>query len=195
MTALAAHSFVWRWESRLTSVCFFTIAFFRQAIWRRRGEVDGEPIVTDTVPSMTEATDICRWVNADSMLADALKREKQRQRSADKNQKKEKKELQVQSQLEGARVEVMENCHLKHCSVYDDAILKKKKKTALGRARRIVVVHGYVVWALRDFFQTFVRGLADKNHECGHQLFSVRSSARSFHHVEHRASSTCLHLL
>ena len=35
-------------------------ALYRQAMWRRQGEVIGEPLVTDTVPSVTEAMDICR---------------------------------------------------------------------------------------------------------------------------------------
>ena len=93
-----------------------TIASLRP-IWRQRAEVIGEPLVTDTVPSATEATEISRWVDTDCMLADALpkqmtpekfvaaintntlsmqqpvqsiarKREKQRQGAAGKDQKK-----------------------------------------------------------------------------------------------------------
>ena len=93
-----------------------TIASLRQAIWRRRGEVIGAPMVTDTLPSSSDATDICRWVDTDCMLADALtkqmspeklvaamdtntwkleqpiesivrKRDKQRERAAGRNQR------------------------------------------------------------------------------------------------------------
>ena len=38
-----------------------TIASLRQAIWRRRGEAIGAPMVTDTLPSSCDATDVCRW--------------------------------------------------------------------------------------------------------------------------------------
>ena len=49
-----------------------TIASLRQAIWRRKGETIGSPMVTDTLPSSSDATDVCRWVDTDCMLADAL---------------------------------------------------------------------------------------------------------------------------
>ena len=49
-----------------------TIEYLRQATWLRRGEVIGETLRTDTVPSVAEGTDICRWVDTDCMLADAL---------------------------------------------------------------------------------------------------------------------------
>ena len=49
-----------------------TIASLRQAIWRRKGETIGAPMVTDTLPSSSDATDVCRWVDTDCMLADAL---------------------------------------------------------------------------------------------------------------------------
>ena len=48
-----------------------TIASLRQAIWRRRGEAIGAPMVTDILPS-SDATDVCRWVDMDCVLADAL---------------------------------------------------------------------------------------------------------------------------
>ena len=112
-----------------------TIASLRQAIWRRRGEAIGAPMVTDTLPSSSDATDVCRWVDTDCMLADALtkqmspeklvaaidtntwsleqpiesivrKKDKQRQRDASRNQQKEK-EQQVQRQLNQTRAEVM----------------------------------------------------------------------------------------
>ena len=102
-----------------------TIASLRQAIWRRKGETIGAPMVTDTLPSSSDATDVCRWVDTDCMLADALtkqmspeklvaaintnvwnleqpiesimrKRDKQRQRAAGRSQQKEMKEQQVQ---------------------------------------------------------------------------------------------------
>ena len=86
----------------------------RQSIWRRR-------VVTGTLPNSSDATDVCRWVDTDCMLADALtkqmspeklvaaistntwslkqpieslvrKRDKQRQRIASRDQQKEKKE-------------------------------------------------------------------------------------------------------
>ena len=113
-----------------------TIASLRQAIWRRRGEAIGAPMVTDTLPSSSDATDICRWVDTECLLADALtkqvspeklvaaintnvwnleqpiesivrKRDKQRQRAAGRNQQKEKKEQQMQRQLNETRAEVM----------------------------------------------------------------------------------------
>ena len=110
-----------------------TIAYLRQAIWRRREEAIGAPMVTDTLPSSSDATDVCRWVDTDCMLADALtkqmspeklvaantwsleqpiesilrKRDKQRQRAAGRNQQKEKKEQQVQRQLNETHAEVM----------------------------------------------------------------------------------------
>ena len=49
-----------------------TIASLRQAVWRRRGEAIGAPMVIDTLPSSSDATDVCRWVDTDCMLADAL---------------------------------------------------------------------------------------------------------------------------
>ena len=49
-----------------------TIASLRQAIWRRRGEAIGAPMVTYALPSSSDATDVCRWVDMDCMLADAL---------------------------------------------------------------------------------------------------------------------------
>ena len=49
-----------------------TIASLRQAIWRRRGETIGAPMVTATLPSSSDATDVCRWVDTDCMSADAL---------------------------------------------------------------------------------------------------------------------------
>ena len=88
-----------------------TIAL-RQAIWRRRGEAIGAPLVTGTAPSVTEATDSCRYVDTDAltkhMTPDTLvaaistntcclqqpcennvrKREKRRQRAAGKDQEK-----------------------------------------------------------------------------------------------------------
>ena len=108
----------------------------RQAIWRRRGEAIGAPMVTDTLPSGSDATDVCRWVDTDCMLPDALtkqmspeklvaaintntwsleqpiesivrKRDKQRQRAAGRDQQKEKKEQQVQRQLNETHAEVM----------------------------------------------------------------------------------------
>ena len=113
-----------------------TIASLRQAIWRRRGETIGAPMVTETLPSSSDATDVCRWVDTDCMLADALtkqmspeklvaaidtntwsleqpierkvrKRDKQRQRAAGRDQQKEKKEQQVQRQLNETHAEVM----------------------------------------------------------------------------------------
>ena len=113
-----------------------TIASLRQAIWRRRGETVGAPMVTDTLPCSSDATDVCRWVDTDCMLADALtkqmrpeklvaavdtntwsleqpiesivrKRDKQRQRAAGRDQQNEKKELQVQRQLNETHAEVM----------------------------------------------------------------------------------------
>ena len=45
-----------------------TIASLRRAIWRRRGETVGAPMVTDTLPSSSD----CRWVDTVCMLADAL---------------------------------------------------------------------------------------------------------------------------
>ena len=44
-----------------------TIAPLRQAIWRRRGEAIGAPMLTDTLPSSSDATDVCRWVDTDCM--------------------------------------------------------------------------------------------------------------------------------
>ena len=93
-------------------------------------------MVTDTLPSSSDATDVCRWVDTDCMLADALtkqmspeklvaaintntwsleqpiesivkKRDKQRQRIAGRDQQKEKKEQQVQRQLNETHAEVM----------------------------------------------------------------------------------------
>ena len=93
-------------------------------------------MVTDTLPSSNDATDVCRWVDTDCMSADALtkqmspeklvaaidtntwsleqpiesivrKRDKQRQRAAGRNQQKEKKEQQVRRQLNETRAEVM----------------------------------------------------------------------------------------
>ena len=90
-------------------------------------------MVTDTLPSSSDATDVCRWVDSDCMLADALtkqmspeklvtrilwsleqpiesivrKRDKQRQRVASRDQQKEKKEQQVQRQLNETHAEVM----------------------------------------------------------------------------------------
>ena len=113
-----------------------TIASLRQAIWRRRGETIGAPMVTDTLPSSNDATDVCRWVDTDCMLADALtkqmspekleasidtntwsleqpiesvmrKRDKQRQRAAGRDQQKVKKEQQMQRQLNETHAEVM----------------------------------------------------------------------------------------
>ena len=113
-----------------------TIASLRQAIWRRRGEAIGAPMVTDTLPSSSDATDVCRWVDTDCMLADALtkqmspeklvaaidtntwsldqpierkvrKRDKQRQRAAGRDQQKEKKKQQLQRQLNETHAEVM----------------------------------------------------------------------------------------
>ena len=112
------------------------IASLRQAIWRRRGEAIGAPMVTDTLPSSSDATDVCRWVDTDCMLADALtkqmspeklvaaidtntwsleqpiesvmrKRDKQRQRAAGRDQQKEKKKQQVQRQLNETHAEAM----------------------------------------------------------------------------------------
>ena len=48
-----------------------TIAYLRQPIWRRREEAIGAPMVTDTLPSSSDATDVCRWVDTDCMEADA----------------------------------------------------------------------------------------------------------------------------
>ena len=113
-----------------------TIASLRQAIWRRKGEAIGAPMVTDTLPSSSDATDVCRWVDTDCMLADALtkqmspeklvaaittntwsleepiesvvkKRDKQRQRIAGRDQQKEKKEQQVQRQLNETHAEAI----------------------------------------------------------------------------------------
>ena len=121
-----------------------TIASLRQAIWRRRGEAIGAPMVTDTLPSSSDATDVCRWVDTDCMLVDALtkqmspeklvtavnrnywnleqpigsilrKRDKQRQRAAGKNQQKEKKEQQMQRQLNDTRVEGMRDSDPESC--------------------------------------------------------------------------------
>ena len=93
-------------------------------------------MVTDTLPSSSDATDVCRWVDTDCMLADALtkqmspeklvaaidtntwsleqpiesvmrKRDKQRQRAAGRDQQKEKKEQQVQRQLNETHAEVV----------------------------------------------------------------------------------------
>ena len=113
-----------------------TNASLRQAIWRRRGEAIGAPMVTDTLPSSSDATDVCRLVDTGCMLADALtkqmspeklvaaidtntwsleqpiesvmrKRDKQRQRAAGRDQQKEKKKQQVQRQLNETHAEVM----------------------------------------------------------------------------------------
>ena len=115
-----------------------TIASLRQSIWRRRGEAIDAPMVTDTLPNSSDATDVCRWVDTDCMLADALtkqmspekletaintntwslkqpiesivrKRDKQRQRIASRDQQKEKKEQQVQRQLNETHAEVLES--------------------------------------------------------------------------------------
>ena len=48
------------------------IVSLRQSIWRRRGEANGAPMVTDTIPDSNDATDVCGWVDTDCMLADAL---------------------------------------------------------------------------------------------------------------------------
>ena len=95
------------------------------------------PMVTDALPSSNDATDVCRWVDTDCMLADALtkqmspeklvaaidtntwsleqtiesivrKRDRQRQRAAGRDQQKEK-EQQVQRQLNETHAEVMGN--------------------------------------------------------------------------------------
>ena len=105
-----------------------TIASLQQTIWRRRGETIGAQMVTDSLPSSSDATDVCRWVDTECILADALtkqmspeklvaaidantwsleqpiesivrKRDKQGQRAAGRSQQKEKKEQQVQRQL------------------------------------------------------------------------------------------------
>ena len=49
-----------------------TIASLRQSIWRHKGEAIGAPMVTDTLPDSSDATDVRRWVDTDCMLADAL---------------------------------------------------------------------------------------------------------------------------
>ena len=49
-----------------------TIASLRQSIWRHRGEAIGAPMVTHTLPDSSDATDVCRWVDTDCKLADAL---------------------------------------------------------------------------------------------------------------------------
>ena len=98
-------------------------------------------MVTDTLPNSSDATDVCRWVGTDCMLADALtkqmspeklvaaistntwslkqpierkvrKRDKQRQRIAGRDQQKEKKEQQVQRQLNETHAEVLESSDL-----------------------------------------------------------------------------------
>ena len=79
-------------------------------------------MVTDTLPSSSDATGVCRWVDTDCMLVDALtkqmsqennqsrvlvkKRDKQRQRIAGRDQHKEK-EQQVQRQMNETHAEVM----------------------------------------------------------------------------------------
>ena len=97
-----------------------TIASFRQAICRRRGEAIGAPMVTDTLPNSSDATDICRWVDTDCMLANALTKQmspekfcgsyqhvylelrtaNQEYSDAGRDQQKEKKEQQVQATIE-----------------------------------------------------------------------------------------------
>ena len=98
-------------------------------------------MVTDTLPDSSDATDVCRWVDTDCMLADALtkqmspeklvaaistnnwslkqpiesivrKRDKQRQRIVSMDQQKEKKEQQVQRQLNVTHAEVLEGSDL-----------------------------------------------------------------------------------
>ena len=48
--------------------------------------VDGETMVADTVPSVAEAGDRCRWVDTDCMLADALTKQMTPQRTRSNHQ-------------------------------------------------------------------------------------------------------------
>jgi hypothetical protein len=48
------------------------IAILRQSVWRRAGDKVGDSAILDELPSIDEATDICRWCDTDVMFVDAL---------------------------------------------------------------------------------------------------------------------------
>jgi hypothetical protein len=48
------------------------MAAMRQSLWRKAGDDIGDPVYEDKRPGKHEATDYCRWVDTDVMLADCL---------------------------------------------------------------------------------------------------------------------------
>jgi hypothetical protein len=47
-------------------------AALRQSLWRVEGQALGDPRLCDALPDRAIATDICRWIDTDVMLADPL---------------------------------------------------------------------------------------------------------------------------
>ena len=48
------------------------ISSLRQSVWRRKGQRVGQSSIEDDLPVIDEATDIIRWIDTDTMLADCL---------------------------------------------------------------------------------------------------------------------------
>ena len=48
------------------------LSALRQSIWRHRGRSKGDDDMTDFIPPVNQATDIIRWIDTDTMPADAM---------------------------------------------------------------------------------------------------------------------------